>query len=202
MHALAVDGEINKPYHRGNAVADTGGQGGPGDAHAHGDDKDIVQDHIGKSAGQGCYEPQSRAAVGDHHALEHQLEDAQGEEGKKGQGVIPTIAVEGVVGAQKADETEEGGAQTDEGKDLAGFLPLAFAHFAGDDGGESGAEHQSDGVNYVDNRVDDVYCGQSVGVDKIRHEKPVHNGVKGGKQHDDDRGQGEFNEEGQGDAVG
>ena len=60
--------------------------------------------HVGESTGQRGHQAQSGASVGHHHILKHQLEDAAGEKGEYGQGVVPAVAEEVVVGAQKADD--------------------------------------------------------------------------------------------------
>ena len=208
--AQAAEGQVDPQR---EALADAGGQGGPGHPQlgegAQAEDQQRVQDDVGHAPAQQAHHGGLHPAHRLKNLLKAQPQDDDEGEGKSH---LPVLHPQGQNGLRLGEPPQKGGQHPDapggedhpvdhcEGHPLAGcpagLFPLPRPQVEGDHRVDANAEAHPHGGDEVLHRVDQGQGGHGVLAD-LGHEEAVHDVVQGVDQHGQHHGQGHGQHQGE-----
>ena len=196
--------EVEHRQHAAHGLADEGGDGRALHAAVKHTHKNNVQYHVGDARRHREGEAQMGLFGGDEEALEHILQNEEGQadhqEAAIPDGIIQHLALCAQQRRRRADdENADSGendaqnqARPDEEAEIAvGLFPVALAQRDAHDGAAAGAKHEAHRAHQHRHRHDEIDGGKSRFAHKVRDAQAIHDAVDGGEQHGADARQHE-----------
>ena len=196
--------EVEHRQHAAHGLADEGGDGRALYAAVEHTHKNNVQYHVGDARRYREGETQMGIFGGDKEALEHILQNEEGQAGHQEAAIPDGVVQHLALGTQqgrcrtdgkKADDCEQEARHKtgpDEEAEIAvGLFPVSLAQRDAHDGAAAGAQHKADSAQQLRQRHDEVDRCKSRFAHKVGNTQAVHDAVDGGEQHGADAGQHE-----------
>ena len=196
--------EVEHRQHAAHGLADEGGDGRALYAAVEHTHKNNVQYHVGDARRYREGETQMGLFGGDKEALEHILQNEEGQAGHQ-EAAIPDGIIQHLtactqkMGRGANSEDADGGeddaqnqARPDKETEIeVGLFPVALAQRDAHDGAAAGAKHEAHRADQHRHGHDKVDRCKSRLAHKVRDAQAVHDAVDGGEQHGADAGQHE-----------